>query len=491
MLRALPLVCSLVGSLAYAGLLTGCDAGPDARAQWLQTTLVLDNQVFLDTDPAQAEAKFARMSLSLYAFFRGTMPQFARDLAEGGGAGRGASRYATAETADVALIGDPHPENIGSFRGADGALVIDFNDFDAATYGPFHFDVRRLALGFYVAAVELDAGEPLNLAEAVVAGYVDEVGAMTQGRSAATAMAAGDDHGEILNYTLRKAAEDGAAREELDDYTRVLGAQREMFFGEVEPPVAWEIGEHALPVARDEVMAMSAAEMHDVAQLVAQWPTTLVDAGVMAPHAIAIKGASRRLGAGIASFAAPRFYVLLEGPTATLADDVLLEIKRVYDPPPLPGLSRLPSRPFADNGARVVAMQRALQTTAADDPLLGSANVGAASYRVRDRSKFQRGVDLAKIAEKLDEGDFAAEDLEVLAGQAGHLLARSHARANRQGGEPGLAAISAALASEPEGFVTETVGFVRDYAPVLRADYERFLAAIAADGPSLGYSSRP
>ena len=89
MIRALPLVCSLVGSLAYAGLLTGCDAGPDARAQWLQTTLVLDNQVFLDTDPAQAEAKFARMSLSLYAFFRGTMPQFARDLAEGGGAGRG------------------------------------------------------------------------------------------------------------------------------------------------------------------------------------------------------------------------------------------------------------------------------------------------------------------------------------------------------------------------------------------------------------------
>ena len=149
------------------------------------------------------------------------------------------------------------------------------------------------------------------------------------------------------------------------------------------------------------------------------------------------------------------------------------------------------ARGIAEERARVVAMQRALQTTAADDPLLGSANVGAASYRVRDRSKFQRGVDLAKIAEKLDEGDFAAEDLEVLAGQAGHLLARSHARAKRQGGEPGLAAIAAALASEPEGFVSETVGFVRDYAPVLRADYERFLAAIAADGPSLGYSSRP
>ncbi len=485
MFRAASLV-----SLALGGLLAACDAPPDARAAWLQTTLVLDNQVFLDTDMAQAQAKFARMSMSLYPFFRGTMPQFARDLAEGGGAGRGASRYATAETADVALVGDPHPENIGSFRGADGTLVIDFNDFDAATYGPYHFDVRRLALGFYVAAVELDAGEPLAMAEAAVRGYVAEVGAMAQGRAADTAMAAGEDHGEILNYTLRKAAEDGAAREELDDYTRVLGERREMFFGDVEPPVAWEVGEYAMPVARDAVAVASAAELQDVARLISAWPATLHDADVMSATAMTIKGTSRRLGAGVASFAAPRFYVLLEGPTPALDDDVLLEIKRVYDAPPLPGLQRLPSRPFSDNGARVVAMQRALQTTATDDPLLGHANLGGASYRVRDRSKFQRGVDLAKLAEKLDEGDFTAADLEVLAERSGHLLARSHARAARQSGEPGLPAIAAALASEPEGFVVETVAFVGDYAPVLAADYERFVAAIAADGPALGYSPR-
>ena len=43
--------------------LVACDAPADGRAAWLQTTLVLDNQVFLDTDPAQAHAKFARMSL--------------------------------------------------------------------------------------------------------------------------------------------------------------------------------------------------------------------------------------------------------------------------------------------------------------------------------------------------------------------------------------------------------------------------------------------
>lgn len=200
----------------------------------------------------------------------------------------------------------------------------------------------------------------------------------------------------------------------------------------------------------------------------------------MSPGAGVLKGVSRRFGAGIASYAAPRFYALLEGPTPALEDDLLLEIKQVYDPAPLPGLTRLPGRPFADNGARVVAQQRALQTTEQDDRLLGHASVGGASYRIRDRSKFQRGVDLAKVA----EGDFDVEDLEVLADRAGHLLARCHAVARRQSGARGLPAIAAAVASDPAGLVEETVEFVGEYAPVLAADHERFLAALAADGPT-------
>jgi len=471
--------------------LVACDAPADGRAAWLQTTLVLDNQVFLDTDPVQAHAKFARMSLDRYAYFRGTLPQFARDLGEGGGAGRAASRFVTAATADIALIGDPHPENIGSFRGADGALVIDFNDFDAATYGPYTFDLRRLALGMHTAGVVLELGDPEALVEAAAAGYVAEILALAEAGGTGTVMAAGGDHGEILNYTLRKAAEDGGLREELTDYTRIAADRREVFFGEVEPGVAWQAGEHAMMLAADEVKAPTPAELARVAQVLAAWPASLHDPSVMSPGAGVLKGASRRFGAGIASYAAPRFYALLEGPTPALEDDLLLEIKQVYDPAPLPGVTRLPGRPFADNGARVVAQQRALQTTEQDDRLLGHASVGGASYRIRDRSKFQRGVDLAKIAEKLAEGDFDEEDLEVLADRAGHLLARCHAVARRQSGARGLSAIAAAVASDPAGLVEETVDFVGEYAPVLAADHDRFLAALAADGPSLGYLRRP
>ncbi|MBL9102928.1 MAG: DUF2252 family protein [Myxococcales bacterium] len=474
--------------LALLALLAAaCDAPEDGRAAWLQTTLVLDNQVFLDTTPEQGAAKFARMSLSRYAYFRGTLGQYARDTTQAGGAGYVPTAYASAETADIALLGDPHPENIGSFRGADGVLVVDYNDYDAATYGPFHFDVRRLALGLHLAGVELDVEDPQRLAAAAVAGYVDEIAALAGG-SSGTVIAAGDDHGEILNHLLRKAAEDGLAREELSDYTRLADGVRGMYFGAVEPPVPWAMSEYAMTLATDEVVPASAEEAELVARILTAWPTTLHDPAVMPAPAAVIKGVSRRLGAGVASFAAPRYYALLEGPSAALEDDVLLELKRVYDPPSLPGAVRLPGWAFADNGARVVAQQRALQSDAACDPLLGHASLGGVSYRVRDRSKYQRGVDLIKIAEKRAEGDFDDLDLEVLADRAGHLLAHAHARAPRQTGGPGLPGIAAALAQDPAGFIAETEAFVAVYAPVVEADYQRFLDILAADGPSLGYT---
>lgn len=473
------------GCLLLAAL-AACDA-PDARTAWLQTTLVLDNQVFLDTDPAQGRAKFARMSLGRYAYFRGTLGQYARDVMQPGAPGYHATAYASAETADIALVGDPHPENLGSFRGADGVLVVDYNDFDAATFGPFHFDVRRLALGFHVAGEELGVEDPRALAEAAASGYAAEIAAMAGG-AGGIVIAAGGEHGAILEQLLRKAAEDGEAREELDDYTRIVDGARTMFFGVVEAPIAWATAEHAMTLATDEVVAASDDEARLVAQVLASWPATLHAPAVMSADAARIiKGVSRRYGAGVASFAAPRFYALIEGASAGADDDVLLELKRVYDPPVLPGAVRLPGWGFADNGARVVGQQRALQTDAACDPLLGYTSVGGASYRVRDRSKFQRGVDLAKIAEEFGEGDWDADDVAALAERAGRLLARSHARARRQSGAPGLPGLAAVLADDPAGFVAETVAFVDVYAPVLAADHERFLELLAVEGPSLGY----
>ena len=52
----------------------------------------------------------------------------------------------------------------------------------------------------------------------------------------------------------------------------------------------------------------------------------------------------------------------------------------------------------------------------------------------------------------------------------------------------GLPFIAAALLPDRDGFVAETLEFVRAYAVVVQDDYQRFLDALTAVGPSLGYT---
>lgn len=464
-------------------LASACDAPDASRTQWLQTTLVLDNQVFLDTAPALARGKFAKMNGAPHDFLRGTIGQWARDVGAPGGAGYWPSDYATVAVGDVALVGDPHLENIGSFRDAEGRIVADFNDFDAAGYGPYHFDVRRLALSFHVAAGQLGAPEVGEAAaRAVASGYAGEIAVLAAGPALATEV----DHGAILEKLLKKAAEDGAAREELDDYTRVVDGRRAMFLGELEPPTRVEMGAYSEPVVADATVAASDEEAALAAAILAAYPASLV-APVPASE-LALKGLARRLGAGVSSYPVLRLYALVEGPTAAADDDVLLELKEVFDAAPFPGLLRLPSQGFGDDATRVVGQQRAMQTTRLDDRYLGCAQLGARSFRVRDRTKFQRGVDLAKLADDLADGDFVAGDLVVLATDAGRLLARSHARAPKLDGAPALPALAAALAGDGDGFAAETAAFVVDYAGALADDYARFQALLAEVGPSLAYA---
>lgn len=263
-----------------------------------------------------------------------------------------------------------------------------------------------------------------------------------------------------------------------------------MFFGEVEAPLA--LGDGApRDAARDSNASSPRARPR---------PTSSRSCSPAGPRpcstpprcrrgrAGAAQGPRSSTRRGVASYAAPRYYALLQGPRLASDDDLLLELKRVYDGAVMPGLSRLPSRPFADNGARVVALPAA--RAPAGDPTAtrcSATPVGAATFRVRDRSKFQRGLDLEGLAEKLAEGDWSEDDIAVLADQAGRLLARAHAGARRQSGPLALPALAAAIAGDPGGLVAETLAFVRDYAPIVEADYQRFLDALTTHGPALGY----
>lgn len=461
--------------------LGGCGPVEDVRAGWLRHTLVLDNQVFLERAPELTGGKLALMGEQLYPFFRGTAPQYARDTLQPGGPGHRPSRFVSAHNRDVLLVGDPHPENIGTYRGREGAIVVEFNDFDASTYGPFTFDLRRLALGFWIAGLQIEAWTPTDAAatlvhahreaavEALVEAYVEAIDGGSH------------DGGTVIADLREKAQEDGDAQEKLLDYTEVDGARRSMRYGDLEPARVVVYGEHEQLVLEDSVRPLPEAEQRMLEAMVTAYQA---ETGIEGE----LLGLSRRYGSGVSSYPQLRYYVLLSGPSDDPLDDVLLEAKETVDAVPLPGLTSLPSWIADSNGARVVFAQQTLHGGGDNDPYLGEASTpGGQSFRFRHRTAYQRGVRVSRIADKLAEGEWQPQDFVDYAAFAGALLARTHARGTTQRGTSSQAAITEAVQGEADALSEETLAFVLDYAPVVERDAERLGALLEVHGTQLGY----
>ena len=460
-------------------LAAGCGAADAPRAAWLQATLTDDNRDLLYRSPELVAGKYLKMSLGPYPYLRGTALQWMRDLTQPGPVPL-ATRFGSPATARVLLTGDPHPENIGSFLPADGELTVDYNDFDAARYGPYQADLWRLALGFEILARDLALADPLGaeLRAAVAEADFDTVAAMAAG-GAGPRVAYQAGAGAVVDDLMRRALRDGRAQEELSDYTAVTDGARRLVRGEIEAgPVPGVLG--------DALFDASPRERRLVERVFDEYRATVLPAPAVTKDSLPIKDVVRQVGVGVSSYPVLRYLVLVEGPTAGPEDDWLLEAKEVRDAAPIPGLPLAPPRVHATNAARVVDAQRRLQVTPADDPLLGHGAAGALGLKIRHRTKYQKGADVVRIAEDLAAGDLGPADVVAFARVAGALLARGHAQAALLDAADAAAALAAALGDDRAAFVDEVADVAARYADQLLIDYALFLDLLATAGPHLG-----
>jgi uncharacterized protein (DUF2252 family) len=86
--------------------------------------------------------KYKFMHESLYRFFRGTNYFFYRDLAASGKLLNGPMAW---------ICGDMHLENFGSFKGSNGVVYFDLNDFDDAVLAPAGWEAARMVTSIYIA----------------------------------------------------------------------------------------------------------------------------------------------------------------------------------------------------------------------------------------------------------------------------------------------------------------------------------------------------
>lgn len=458
-------------------LAAGCSKAADpaaSREQWLRDRIIAGNWRWIEREPELVAGKLALMAERRFSYVRGTDGLFWEDLADGEPIAS-STAFATEADARVQIVGDPHPENLGTFVRADGSMVVEWNDFDASTWGPFWGDVWRMAMAFDAAGRDChDEAFGAMLAGAAIDGYVDEIG-----RGATGDLALGAYLGSLAN----KQKSDGDSHSELDKYTTIDNGTRVMQHGVLAPPGA----DGVIDTELDKVDADTAAALS--AAMVA-WSKTVHDAGTYPPGALAIKngaaGIARRLGSGVSSYPMLRWYILIEGPTASNDDDLIAEVKESDDPVILRGVPRIPAVTDMSDGERTVRLERTLWSQPDLDRLTGWAVSGTVPLLVRSKNGYENGADTAKIASKIASGDYTDANVVEFADQAGRLLARAHARGSVLGGGPALPAIQEAVMRDPAGFAAEAKDFARRYGAQTDQDYTMFKQLLLDDGPLLG-----
>ena len=106
--------------------------------------------------------RMARMSASPFAFLRGAAAVMAWDLS-----------HTPVTGIQVVIDGDAHINNFGLFGSLQREVIVDMNDFDEATLGPWEWDLKRLVASVNVAGREngMSRRERRTAVMQAVAGY--------------------------------------------------------------------------------------------------------------------------------------------------------------------------------------------------------------------------------------------------------------------------------------------------------------------------------
>jgi uncharacterized protein (DUF2252 family) len=343
--------------------------------------------------------RMKRMAASPFAFLRGAAVVMAWDLSRTPVSGL-----------DVVIDGDCHVDNFGLFGTPAEQVVLDLNDFDETTIGPWEYDLKRLTASVDLAGRDngLSAKERRKAVKDVVAGYrwsldrlhslpvlelwnrhtvperMDHRQKKLDKKSAAIIRKSVEKARASNNAALLQSAamrnDDGQWRIKLD------------------PPITTAISGH---LKRDII-----AGLHDYIETLAPERQFMI----RRYHVVDVV---RRV-VGVGSVGLRAYLILLIGNGDE--DGLFLQMKEAGPAALAPYLPVLP-KAYKHDGQRVVYGQRLLQ--AAGDPLLGWCTMDGRPYYVRQMKNFKGAIP----TEWLSGAPF-----NFFAFGYGALLARAHAR---------------------------------------------------------------
>ncbi|MGW0365528.1 DUF2252 domain-containing protein [Streptomyces sp. NPDC002990] len=385
--------------------------------------------------------RVGRMAANPFAFLRGAAGLMAHDLSAGPVTGIGAQ-----------ICGDAHAANFGLYGDARGRLVIDLNDFDETVFGPWEWDVKRLAASLVLAGRVVGADEDTCRAAAL-----DAVGTYRRTMRLLAALPALDAWNAIADEELVSHAD---ARDLLGTLERVSEKARNNTsarFAAKSTQSAPDGGRcfvDALPVLR----RVGDGEAAAVAAALGPYLRTLPGDRLPLLARYAIHDVAFRV-VGTGSVGTRSYVVLL---LDHRDQPLVLQVKEARPSALLPYLPALGfvSEPEEHEGHRVVSGQKRMQVVS--DSLLGWTTVDGRPFQVRQFRNRKGSVDPAALT---------VEQLDDYGRMTGALLARAHAHS----ADPRLVA---GYCGKNEELDEAMAAFAVAYADRTEADHADLVAAV-------------
>ena len=379
--------------------------------------------------PRLLPLKYARMKVSPFAFFRGSVSIMAADLARLPHSGL-----------PVQLCGDAHVQNLGSFATPDGGLVFDINDFDETIRGPWEWDVKRMAASIVLAGRESGHGRGGGraAAEVFVTSYARSVARFS--REPILVVARHQIRRVERTRPIHAALRQSQRSSSLELFRKLTESGRE--------------GKPRFRHAPPEFWRATGATTKVVLASLKEYRRSL------APERLHLFDLFRAIDVGFkvvgtGSVGLRNYVVALEGNGKK--DPLFLQIKQEE---PSAYAQYLPKQIYRHQGRRAAEGQRAIQPIS--DLLVGWTTVGPHDYLVRQLNDHKGSIDLSTLQ---------GAGLNSLAVVAGELLARGHARS-------GDAAEIHGYCGSGKKITAALRDFACSYADQAEHDYDVFLKAI-------------
>lgn len=428
-----------------------------SRTSWVVAQVYASNHPLAVTDRAELATKMSTMAASASNFYRGTAQLFYQDMRT-----LPASSYATAQTGYTWIGGDAHVGNFGAWKDSGGNTVFTADDFDEGYLGQYLWDLRRLAAGMVLAGREngLADSDIGSAIKGMVGAYVAKMNDFAGSSAESSFQLKNDNTSGVVQDTIDASKTDTRA-DLLAKYTQLNGSTR------------------SFQTIAGKLAAVDSTTYGNIVAAMSGYVASIGASKRYAASYYQVKDIRQKLGSGIGSLGKLRYYILVEGPSTSASDDVILEAKQeVASAVAGAAAGQLPAADYGYHEGQRVAMTAKAQTLNAD-VLIGYATIGGLAYYVHEKSPYAEDFDATQLT--------SAGKLSTAATYLGQALASAHALADQ---DYDSAIVGYSIDKQVSNAVTSTSGlaseisaFAFGYADQVELDWQSFVGAYGAGTP--------